>query len=69
VVEPDVVIVHANVVDGKLLVNAIEVAVPEQIVDADGVAVTTGLGFTVITTVIGAPAHPPAVGVIVYVAV
>jgi hypothetical protein len=65
VVDPEVVIVHAKVVPGKLLVSAIEVASPEQIVDDAGVAVTTGLGFTVITTVIGAPAHPPAVGVIV----
>ena len=34
-----------------------------------GVAVTAGTGFTVIVTVIGAPGHPPEVGVMVYTAV
>jgi hypothetical protein len=34
-----------------------------------GVAVTTGVGFTVIVTVTGVPLHPDAVGVIVYTAV
>jgi hypothetical protein len=47
-----------------------EVACEEQIVWLAGVAVTTGVGFTVITTVVGvAAAHVLADGVIVYVAV
>jgi hypothetical protein len=53
------------VVPVTVLVNAIDVAVFEQIVCVAGVAVATGLGFTVITTVIGVPGHPFAVGVIV----
>jgi hypothetical protein len=48
-----------------LLVSATEVAVPEQIVCEAGVAVAIGLGFTVMTTVTGVPAHPLAVGVMV----
>jgi hypothetical protein len=61
----DCTTVQENVVPLTLLVNAIDVALPEQIVCDDGVAVTTGAGLTVITTVIGVPAHPFAVGVIV----
>jgi hypothetical protein len=61
-----VVTVHVNVEPATLLVNAIAVVLPEQIVEAAGVAVATGIGFTVITTVIGAvPAHAFAEGVIV----
>jgi hypothetical protein len=61
-----VVTVHENVEPATLLVNAIAVVLPEQIVDAAGVAVATGIGFTVITTVIGVvPAHALAEGVIV----
>ena len=52
-----------------VLVKAIDGAVPEQTVCEDGVAVTTGVGFTVMVTVIGVPEQPPAVGVIVYIAV
>ena len=52
-----------------LLVKAIEVALPEHIVCAFGVAVTDGAGLTVTVAVIGVPAQPPAVGVIVYTAV
>jgi hypothetical protein len=55
--------VHANVLPATVLVKAIEVAFPEQIVEGEGVAVTAGVGLTVITTEIGVPAHPPAVGV------
>jgi hypothetical protein len=69
VVDPEVVMVHANVAPATLLERAIEVAVPEHIVDGEGVAVTVRRGLTVITTVIGEPEQPPAVGVIVYVAV
>lgn len=46
-----------------------DVALPEQIVCEDGVAITVGTGFTVTVTVIGVPGHPPAVGVMVYTAV
>jgi hypothetical protein len=52
-----------------LLLRVIPVDCPEQIVSDAGVAVTDGDGFTVIVTVIGAPVHPLAVGVIVYTAV
>lgn len=48
-----------------LLVRAIAVAVPEQIVCDPGVAVATGMGLTVMTTVSGVPAQPLAVGVTV----
>ena len=57
--------VHENVVPVTLLVSATDVALPEQIVCDDGVAVATGIGFTVIVTVIGVPAQPFTVGVIV----
>ena len=57
------VTVHANVVPATLLVNAMLVAVPEHIVCVAGVAVATGVGLTVIVTLIGVPAHPFAVGV------
>jgi len=62
---PDCTTVHAKVVPATLLLRATEVAVPEHIVCVPGVAVATGMGFTVITTVIGVPAHPLAVGVTV----
>ena len=55
-----------NVVPVTLLVNAIDGAVPEQIVCEDGVAVTTGGGLTVISTLIDTPVHPFAVGVTMY---
>ena len=45
------------------------VAVPLQIVWEAGVATTFGNGFTVMITLIGVPLHPPAEGVMVYVAV
>jgi hypothetical protein len=47
-VTPDCTTVHAYVVPATLLVNAIELAEPVQIVCEDGVAVTTGVGLTVI---------------------
>lgn len=46
-----------------------EGAVAEHMVCDAGVVVATGVGFTVITATFGVPAHPAAVGVIVYVAV
>ena len=57
--------VQPKVVPVTLLVRAMEGEVPEQIVWDTGVVVTTGVGFTVITTVMGVPAHPLAVGVTV----
>ena len=57
--------VHANVVPVTLLLSATDVDVPEQIVCDAGMAVATGVGFTVITTITGTPAHPLAVGVTV----
>ena len=57
--------VQAKVVPVTLLVNAMPVVWPEQIVCEAGVAVTTGIGLTVITTLIGVPVHPLAVGVTV----
>ena len=51
-------------------VSAIDVAVAEQIVCDEGVAVATGLGLTVMVTLIGVPGQPAGeVGVIVYTAV
>lgn len=41
------------------------VAVPEQMVCTDGVAVATGAGFTVTTTSTGVPGQVPRVGVMV----
>ena len=67
--EPDSVTVHANVAPAGVELNAIPVDVPEQIVWLLGVATTTGVGFTVITTSIGVPTQVPKVGVTVYVAV
>jgi hypothetical protein len=57
--------VHVKVVPEMLLVRTIFGAVPEQIRSEDGVATATGLGLTVITTVIGAPGQELADGVIV----
>jgi hypothetical protein len=63
--EPLVATVHENVVPATLLVKAIDVVWFEQIVWADGVAVATGLGFTVTTTFVGvAEPHELADGVI-----
>jgi hypothetical protein len=57
--------VQLKVVPATLLVKAIPVVPPEQNVCEAGVAVTTGFGFTVTTTVTGVPAQPAAVGVTV----
>ena len=48
-----------------LLLSAIEVALPEQMVCEAGVAVTVGAGFTVTVAIIGVPLQPAAPGVIV----
>ena len=59
---PDWVTVHAYVVPVTVLVNAIDVAVPEQMVDVAGVAVATGVGFTVIVPLkVAAGEQPPVV--------
>jgi hypothetical protein len=44
-------------------VNAILVALPEQMDEDDGVAVAAGIGFTVTGTVMDEPAQPLLVGV------
>jgi hypothetical protein len=62
---PDCTTVHAKVVPVTLLLSATEDAVPEHIVWDAGVAVNTGVGFTVIITTFGVPAQPVAVGVTV----
>lgn len=62
---PDWLTVQLNTVLATVPVNAMDVAVPEQMVCDVGVAVTFGVGFTVMVTVIGVPEQPPAVGVIV----
>jgi len=61
--------VHANVVSETFDVNVMPVALPLHIACDDGVAITSGSGFTVITTSVGVPEQPLAVGVIEYVAV
>jgi hypothetical protein len=62
---PDCTIVHEKVLPLTLLLRAMDGAVPEQIVWDTAVAVNTGIGFTVTTTVTGVPEHPLAVGVTV----
>ena len=52
-----------------MLARAIDVAIPEHLVCDAGMATATGIGLTVITTVLSAPSQPLAEGVIVYVAV
>jgi hypothetical protein len=63
------VTVQLKVVPLTLLVSAIDVALFEQMLCDEGVAVAEGVGFTVIVTTTGVPAQPPAVGVAVYDAV
>ena len=62
---PLCVTVHANEVPATLLVSAMDGATPEQTVWDAGVAITFGVGFTVMVTVIGVPGQPLAVGVMV----
>jgi hypothetical protein len=52
------VAVQVKVVFPKLLDNEILVAEPLQIASDEGVAVTTGISFTVTTTCTGSPVHP-----------
>lgn len=64
-VTPDCVTVQLNVVPATPDVRFMDVGFPLQIVCAEGVAVTFGIGLTVIVTVIGLPMQVFAVGVIV----
>lgn len=57
--------VQLKMVPATLLVRAMDGAVPEHIVCNAGVVVATGIGLTVITTILAAPAQPLAVGVMV----
>jgi len=68
-VTPFDIAVHANAVPVTFDVNVMPVVLPLHIACEDGVAITSGSGFTVITTSVGVPEQPLAVGVIVYVAV
>jgi len=63
-------LVQVYVVPATLLVNTMGViAVPEQMVWLDGVAIAFGVGFTNTVAVAGVPIHPFAVGVMVNVTV
>ena len=64
-VTPVCVTVQAKEVPATLLVRSISVSEPEQNSVSAGVAVTTGIGLTVIVTSTGAPSHPLAEGVMV----
>jgi hypothetical protein len=57
--------VQEKVVPPVKLLRLIPVFAPEHIVWLVGVAEANGTGFTVIVTVIGVPAQPLAVGMIV----
>ena len=57
--------VHENVVPAVELDKEIDVVPPVQIVCEDNEAVTLGIGFTVIDTVMGAPIQPLEDGVMV----
>ena len=62
---PVSVTVHEKVVPATPLVKAMDVVLPEQNVWEDGVAVAVGIGLTVTVAIIGTPAQPVAVGVMV----
>ena len=62
----DTVQLYVGLATPLLVLKAIEVVAPLQIVWEAGVATTSGKGLTVTTTVIGVPAQPAALtGVIV----
>lgn len=61
--------VHEKTEPETLLVKTIGTTAPAQIVWFKGVAVITGIGSTVMVTVIGLPGQLLAVGVTVYTAV
>ena len=52
-------------VPATLLDKVMKVILPEQIVCADGVAVTIGVGFTEMVIEAGVPGQPAAVGLTV----
>lgn len=56
---PACVTVHENVVPATLLLNAIELALPEQMLCELGVAVADGTGFTVTEMVCAVPGQLP----------
>jgi len=60
---PDEVAVQVKPVPAMLLERAMDVAVPEQIDEEEGVALTVGFGSTVMLTASGVPGQPLAVGV------
>ena len=64
---PDWETVQEYVVLPTLLLNATDVALPEQMLCVAGVTVADGAGLTVTVTVWNVPKHPPAVGVTVYI--
>ena len=64
-VTPDCEAIHVNVVPARLADKVMALASPEQMVWLVGVAVTIGLGFTVMTMFTGSPVHPSVVGVTV----
>ena len=57
--------VQEKVVPATRLESAILVDCPEQMACVAGVATAAGMGLTVMVTVIGVPAQPSAVGVMV----
>jgi hypothetical protein len=61
----EIVQLYVGLATPLLVLNAIAVVAPLQIVCEDGVATTSGRGFTVMITVIGAPGQLAADGVIV----
>jgi hypothetical protein len=64
-VTPDETTVQANVAPLTPELNAIPDTCALQMVCDEGVSVSTGIGFTVSTTVVVFPTQEPAVGVIV----
>jgi hypothetical protein len=62
---PLAVVLQVKVVPVTLLVRLTPTDAPEQIVCGFGVAVITGVGFTVTGKTKGVPAQPAAVGVTV----
>ena len=60
--------VHENVVPATVLVKVIFVVPEEQIVVSAVLAVATGIGFTLTTTICGTPGQPPTNGVTEYTA-
>ena len=68
-VTPDAAAVQLKTVPETVLVSAIELASPEQIVCVEGTAVAIGFGITVTVTDTVEPVHVAVVGVTKYTAV